>query len=728
MTNDPVLCASTLDPDQRVLADVVAAWLSDRCPPAVVRDRLEAPPEDRGLPKFHAELTALGWAGLAVPAEHGGQGASTSELAVVMEEWGRACAPGPFPSTALVATMLGSHAPELVGPILAGDPAALAVGAGPVSVVEGGGEARWLLVPEDDVSEEDLALPTSSAPLRAWRLIGPDGFGATPLRSADPTRRLARVEWEPGDPNAAELELPAGHPGRVAALLAAAEAVGVASWCVRTAADWACEREQFDRPIGQFQAVKHRCADALCRLELARAATWDAASLDPDHDEFPLAVAVAACLAAPAAFECAKDAIQVLGGIGYTWEHDAHLYLRRAAFLHLRSRRPAHWRADVFASALSGRHRSLSLALPPEAEPIRARIREGVAAIASRPPEEWNTALAEGGWMQPHWPVPFGMDSGPLEQLVIDEELAAAGVRRPHLQVAGWVLPTVIAHGSEEQQQRWVLPSLRGEIRWCQLFSEPGAGSDLASLTTRAERVEGGWLLTGQKVWTTLAREAQWGLCLARSDPSAPKHDGITCFAVDMTSEGLDVRPLRELTGFALFNEVFLDGVFVPDECVVGGVGDGWRCARTTLGNERVAMSSGSSFGPGVLALLEVAGERGLLGDPHVADRVGGLLAESQALAAMGMRNTLRALGAAGAGASQPGPEASVRKLLGVENEQEVQEAGLELLGPDAVVDEGEGQVWFGGFLGNRALSIAGGTSEIQRNVIAERLLGLPRD
>jgi alkylation response protein AidB-like acyl-CoA dehydrogenase len=285
------------------------------------------------------------------------------------------------------------------------------------------------------------------------------------------------------------------------------------------------------------------------------------------------------------------------------------------------------------------------------------------------------------------------------------------------------VLPTIVGHGSVEQQERWVPASLRGEITWCQMFSEPDAGSDLASLTTRATRVGGGWSISGQKVWTTMAHLAQWAICLARTDPDVPRHEGIGCFMVDMTTPGIDIRPLRELTGMAMFNEVFLTDVFVPDECVIGSPTGGWEAARTTLANERVSMGSGSSFGPGVASLFALATESGALDDALVRDRLGGLAIDAHAVAVLGMRTTLRALAG-----GQPGPEASVRKLLGVEHEQAVQEAGLSLLGPAAAVVEGAGAAWTGGFLGNRALSIAGGTSEIQRNLIAERLLGLPKD
>jgi alkylation response protein AidB-like acyl-CoA dehydrogenase len=263
-------------------------------------------------------------------------------------------------------------------------------------------------------------------------------------------------------------------------------------------------------------------------------------------------------------------------------------------------------------------------------------------------------------------------------------------------------------------------PSMKGELRWCQLFSEPDAGSDLASLRTAATRAEGGWRLDGQKVWTSMADSADWGICLARTSTGDTPQAGITCFFVDMASPGIDIRPLRELTGEAWFFEVFLDDVFVPDDCVIGEVGDGWRAGRTTLANERVSMGSGASLGGGVAALARLLPDDA---DPVTIDEVGRLVVADHALGALRTRMTLRALNGADAG-----PEASVVKLLGVLHDQDVQEAGLELLGPAAAAGDGKAARWVHSFLWNRCLSIAGGTSEIQRNVIAERLLGLPRD
>jgi alkylation response protein AidB-like acyl-CoA dehydrogenase len=255
------------------------------------------------------------------------------------------------------------------------------------------------------------------------------------------------------------------------------------------------------------------------------------------------------------------------------------------------------------------------------------------------------------------------------------------------------------------------------------MFSEPGAGSDLASLQTKAVRVDGGWSLTGQKVWTSRAHIADWAICLARTSTGEKRHHGITYFLVDMTSDGLDVRPLRELTGKALFNEIFLNDVFVPDDCVVGEVDGGWRLARTTLANERVAMSSGSAFPSGAEELLEALAHGDAYDDGAALARVGRLICLAQADAMLGVRATL-----ARVSGTDPGAASSVRKLVGMHLRQDASELALELLGPDAVrVDDDASTRVLEKFLSNRALTIAGGTSEVLHNVIGERILGLPR-
>src|SRR5207237_8153379 len=319
--------------------------------------------------------------------------------------------------------------------------------------------------------------------------------------------------------------------------------------------------------------------------------------------------------------------------------------------------------ARVARLALAGARRTLDVTLPQESAPVRDEVRAFAASLEGLDGAGRIRRLADDGYLAPHWPRPWGRDAGAVEQLVIDEEFRRARVRRPHLQVGAWALPTIIEHGTPEQQERFVRPTLYGEMSWCAMFSEPGAGSDLASLTTKAVRVDGGWSLSGQKVWTSMARTSDWAICLARTNPDAPKHKGITYFLVDMRSEGIDVRPLRELTGEAMFNEVFLSDVFVPDDCVVGEADDGWRLARTTLANERVSMGAGSSFGAGVEGLLRIVADRGLTHDSLVRDEVGACVTEAQSLALLGFRWRLRARSGA-----DPGPEWGVRKLLGGEH------------------------------------------------------------
>ena len=290
---------------------------------------------------------------------------------------------------------------------------------------------------------------------------------------------------------------------------------------------------------------------------------------------------------------------------------------------------------------------------------------------------------------------------------MIDAELDRAGLSRPDLVIGGWAGLAVVQHGSPAQQARFAGPTLRGEITWCQLFSEPGAGSDLASLRTRARRVEGdseggpGWRLSGQKVWTSLAREADWAICLARTDPAGPRHRGLTFFLVDMHSDGIEIRPLREITGRAVFNEVFLDEVLVPDDCVLGEPGDGWRIARSALATERVAMGRGSALGDEVEDLIAKVRSAGLTADPRVMEQLGELVADGHRR--VGAGSAVRARPAAGAErpgcrtqagpgpGADPGQLAAVRKLLGVAHRQSVAEAALSLCGPEGAAADGAG-------------------------------------
>src|SRR6266545_4164161 len=708
--------------EHEALRQAARGWVERHCAPAVPRSALDA--ETDSLPPFWADLAAQGWLGL-----HVGEGYGLPELAVVLEELGRACAPGPFLPTVLTAAVLHAAGKEIAADIVPG----LASGETVGTVVLGG---RLDAEPAGDrlrvrgtlraVPSAHLAGVLVARAGDEWCALLAGEFTATELQSLDPTRRVAEVQVDGAVvPSARRLDgVEKARVRDLAAVVFAAECVGVAQWCVDTAAEYAKVREQFGRPIGQFQGVKHKCADMLAETELARAAAWDAARAADEPAVAPLTAAAAASLAIDASYRAAKDCIQVHGGIGFTWEHDAHFYLKRATTTRQLLGPTSTWRMRAAQAARTGTRRRLGVDLPPEAEAVREEVREFVAGVKGLEADEQRRRIADAGYLAPQWPRPWGRDAGALEQLVIDEEFRKGRVRRANLSVGAWALPPLMVYGTAEQQERWIPATLRGDIAWCQLFSEPGAGSDLASLTTSAVRDDGGWIVNGQKVWTSMAKDADWGILLARTNPDAPKHDGISYFMLDMKTPGIDIRPLRELTGEAWFNEVFFNDIFVPYGCLVGEEHDGWRAARTTLANERVYMGSGSSIGYGVQGVLQLLDSAGLASDPVALDEAGGLVAEEHALSVLGFRLTLQALG----GADPSGSEAAVRKLLGVEHDQRVQEVGLELLGGEGAVTDGDAAMWVRGFLFNRCLTIAGGTSEVQRNVIAERLLGLPRD
>jgi len=695
--------------EHRALAASVRDVLTDRDALGAARAALEC--DEPGTPPFWKDVVELGWLGLPVGEDYGGQGFGLPELAVVVEELGRVVAPGAFVPTAIaVATIQFAATAEdraVLLPELCGGAVTAAVGlhgdlrrdghtvTGESGPVFGGAEAEVLVLAVD----EDLVVVRP----------GPQ-VTVAPVRDLDLTRRGARVTCREA---VAEAVLPgARHTARVLArVLTAAEAAGGARACTERAVAYAREREQFGRPVGSFQAVKHLCADMLVDVELATAAAWDAARAGVEGPEAGLAAAVAAEVALSAFVRVAERGIQVHGGIGFTWEHDAHLYLRRALALRGAFGETAE---EITELTAAGVRRRPALELPAEAEDYRREVRRFAEKYQEAPENERRSLFVRSGYAFPHWPQPYGRAAGPVEQLVIEQELA--GVRRPELGIGSWILPTLLRHGTAEQVGRWLWPSLEGELTWCQLFSEPGAGSDAAAISTRARRTGGGWVVTGQKVWTSAAERCNRGLATVRTDPDAPKHAGITALVVDMGAPGVTVRPLREITGEALFNEVFFDEVFVPDADVVGDVDAGWTVARATLGNERVSIGTGEhEFVPVTRAFDALPEDSGLRRD------IGRLVAERQAMRLLGFRNAARAVAG-----GDPGPEGNITKLLSGEHQQRVADLLMRIGGPAAALD-GDPALHHG-VLFVRALTIAGGTSEVVRNQIAERVLGLPRE
>jgi alkylation response protein AidB-like acyl-CoA dehydrogenase len=384
--------------------------------------------------------------------------------------------------------------------------------------------------------------------------------------------------------------------------------------------------------------------------------------------------------------------------------------------------------------------------LPAEDDPRRLAVRDWLAAH----PHPTGRQLAEAGYVAPHWPEPYGLGADPVHQLIIDDELSRAGVRRPVNPIGiGWAGPTILYGGTPEQAARYLPPLLAGEEYWCQLFSEPGAGSDLANLGTRAVRDGDEYVVNGQKIWTSGAQYAKFGILIARTDPNVPKHRGISYFICPMDAPGIEIRPITEITGGHTFNEVFFTDVRIPAANLVGAEGDGWRLAKVTLGNERVSLSSGGVLwgnGPTALEMLDAVRAHGPVTDPIMRQRLAGIYIEHMVLELIRLRTlTARLKGA------QPGPEASIRKILADEHGQHVMAAARDLLGAAGMLAGGDGDGfvpgtdthdlgpgkppanlahpgWYDGFMFSQALTIGGGTGEVQRNIVAERVLGLPHD
>jgi alkylation response protein AidB-like acyl-CoA dehydrogenase len=631
-----------ITPDQQAVAASLRDWAKQAGPLAAVR-RLEPGAAAPAETTYVADLAALGVFSIAVPEAAGGAGGTLTDLAAALEQLAVALVPGPVMPTALAGLLATTQLP------------ALATGEATAAVALTADRLQAIHAPDDTLhvtgqvgpvlgagTTSHLLLAAATDQGEAWFWIASDapGVALTGRAPVDFSRSLADVALDDAIIPAGQriTGLDAARVRDLAATVFAAEAAGVAAWCSGTAAEYARTRRQFGRLIGEFQAVKHLCATMACRAERAAALAWDAArAADEAPGEHPLAAAAAAALALDDAVDNAKDCIQVLGGIGFTWEHDAHLYLRRAlALRQLLGGTPA-WRTRLAALAAAGARRQL-----------RTETHEA----------------------------------------------------SPYPGIGAWAGPAIEKYGTPEQRDRFLGPTRRAEITWCQLFSEPEAGSDLAGLRTRAERADGGWRLTGQKVWTSLARQADWAIGLARTDPDVPKHQGLTYFLVDMHAPGLDIRPLREITGRTMFNEVFLDDVFVPDDGVLGAPGDGWRIAMSTLATERVAIGRGQD--EAVEALLAAGGA-----DSIYAERTGLHVAAALSIALLGER----------------GVHPAIRKLIGVGHRQAVAETVLELLGPSgAAQSEASGE-----FLLTRCLSIAGGTTQILLNQVGERVLGLPR-
>ena len=784
--------------EQAQLRDAMRRFLAEHSPPSAVRE-LMATAKGWDAAVWGRLCRQMAVAGVHVPDAYGGQGFTFAELAVVVEEMGRALYCGPyFSSTVLGATaILEAATPEqcaeLLPALAAGERRATLA----IAETEGWELDRVRLAARDgrlsgckshvlDGASADLILVAAreasgagQGGLSLYALdAGAEGVAVRPLTPIDETRKLACMVFDNAPARclgtAGGSATALGRTLQLGAVALANEMVGGAARLLESAVGYAKERVQFGRPIGSFQAVKHHCAELLLAVELAKSAAYRAADAAAEGDpDLPALASLAKAAAADAYMQAARDCIQIHGGIGFTWDNDTHLWYRRAKSSEVFLGTPAAHR-EAFM-----RHRGEPRSAPspgsaqepnaaaahaddsPAAAAVRREVRTWLArhwdpdaSLAS-----WRNKLADSGWGMPAWPRAwFGRElPGPLAA-VVEEEFArcrAVGVATAGIRLLA--AATLLEHGTDAQKERYLRRILTGEDTWCQLFSEPGSGSDLAGAATRAEFDGERWVVNGQKVWTTSAHHADYGLLLARTDWNAPKHQGLTYFVLAMRQPGVEVRQLRQMNGHASFNQVFFTNAVVAAEDQLGAAGDGWQVAITTLAHERRAADrigggAGASEHAGriydeeraeraialepykwypqragrVDLVLERARATGAIGDPACRQEIARLLA----LAESAKWTALRARAAQEQGRPQ-GPEGSLGKLAGSHVARLachvhtlIAGADAMLAGPDGALDGLIAEI----LVSVPATSIAGGTDEIQRNIIAERVLGLPKE
>ncbi|WP_459546198.1 acyl-CoA dehydrogenase [Nocardia sp. X0981] len=736
-----------LTTDQVALAETVAGFAGRHAGCEYTRKNTGSLRQG-ALPGFWPDLVALGLTGVHLPESVGGQGGTLGELAVVLAESGRALLPGPLvPTTVASAVLAAAREGETVRTGLR----KFATGAtGTVILPEHGigftpgtgahdhsgprltGETGPVL---GAAAAELFVVAAASAAETRWFLVerAAAGVEVDVRDGADLGRDIGVLRFR--DVAAAPVELDSERAVDIVVALFAVEAAGVIRWCSETATDYVKSRRQFGRPIGAFQAVQHRTAQLLITAELAAAAAWDAVrGLGDEARQRTHAVAGAALTTLGNAVHAAVECLALHGAIGFTWEHDLHLYWRRAIALAGLAGPVETWERRLGEVALHG-PRTFTVPLPETDSSFRewvAEILDRAAALDNPAPSKIGdddavrpgprrTLLADSGLVAPPMARPYGIEAGPLEQLILQDEYDRHGIAQPSMGIGQWVVPIVLHRGSPEQLARLAAPALRGEEIWCQLFSEPEAGSDIASLSLRATRVDGGWELNGQKIWTTLAHRADWGLLLARTDPDAERHRGLTMFLVDMHGTGVEVRPITQASGDAEFNEVFFDNAFVPDDMVLGEPGQGWSLTLETLAQERLFIGGVRDPGHdrrirGIIERGEYAGAR-----DDAVRTLGRISARGAAISALNLRETIRRLDGHGVG-----PATSVAKAAASMLHTAAAAAALNLIGPAAAFGESVSEpvhheldipTWV----------IGGGTLEIQLNTIATLVLGLPR-
>ncbi|OBG23270.1 acyl-CoA dehydrogenase [Mycolicibacterium celeriflavum] len=732
-----------LTSEQRELSASVGQFAARRAPIAATREALDLLAQGH-LPPWWEELCASGFHAVHLPERYGGQGGELLDAACVLEAAGKASLPGPLLPTVTTGAVASLAEPspsaEALLTRLAGGLAAVVVLPRDSQFTAHLDGDRWLVSGGADLVSGACTAATAlvcvvtedgdtiwAAVDTAHPAVVVEAVAGTDLLTELGTMRLTAYPVEQAD---VLHGIDAERAEYLATALTASMAAGIAQWCVEAATAHLHTREQFGKLIGTFQALQHNAAMLLVNSELASAATWDAVRATGEPlDQHRMAAAGAALTAIAPCPDLALDTLTMFGAIGFTWEHDLHLYWRRATSLAASIGPRSRW-ARRLGEVTTTQERDFSVDLGDAESEFRARVAATLDTAAAlrndRPGRQGDyehfatgaqrTAIAEAGLIAPHWPPPWGIDASPLQQLIIDEEFGKRrALVRPSLGIAEWILPSLIKAGSKELQERLIPATQRGELAWCQLFSEPGAGSDLAALTTRATKVDGGWRVSGHKIWTSSAHRADFGALLARTDPTAAKHRGIGYFIVNMRSEGIEVQPIKQASGEQEFNEVFLDDVFVPDEMLLGEPTGGWALAIATMAEERSAISGYVQYDRAAPLRRLAAGEE----RDDVVRELGELDAYANAIKALGVRETIRLLDGQGAGPTSSIAKVAMNVLLRRTFSATLGSTGRIAMAIDSDVVQP--------YLRVPAELIGGGTKEIQLNIIAQMILGLPR-
>jgi len=748
--------------EQQMFADQARRLLAEQSSPDRLRALIDAGAEwDEPLWRAMAEM---GFLGITMPEEIGGLAMTAADQAVISEELGRANASVPYFSSMILAAeaikrcgndeqkskwLPGLVSGELVATYCVGADIKLENGtlSGSASAIPDVGIASIAIISASDADGKPvltvidlraegvkLGKQVSFDQLRAHYRLDLSGVNAELLPDPDPAATVAMLKDR-------------------AAVQAAFEAVGGAEACLHMARDYAMDRQIFARPLASYQAIKHKLADITMQLELARSVASHAAWIaDNDPAALPYIASVAR-LSAISAFEnAARENLQVHGGIGYTFEADCHFYYRRERTLALNLGSRGYWSERCLSnrSVASEGTEIQETSAQDSAEEAAFRT-EAKAWLAENAPEfempavgkwpdtkqasmgrAWQKRLHKGGYGGILLPAKLGGRGGTLmEALVFNEEEGQYRLPKgPYTKIGlNMALPVIAKHGTEEQIERFTEPTLNGDMTWCQLFSEPAAGSDLAGLRTKAVKDGNDWIVNGQKVWSSWAHLSDWGILIARTDPSVPKHKGLTFFVLDMKSAGVETRSIRQISGESDFNETFLTDVRIPDDCRIGAVGEGWACAMTVLMGERLGSGGGGEAEGGISGLIKYASEtaRGngcALDDSHVRAKLAEFLAEEESQKQFEAR--LRSMVAAG---ENPGALAGIVKLASASRMQKSAGFAMELHGSEGIahdLDDGDSQrIWYD-YIWATALRVAGGADEVLRNQIAERVLGMP--